>query len=64
MPSHPVLPDFASTFELLRRELACPACFGALQFAEGHLVCVQCQSRYPIADGIPVLIAGAVPKSD
>jgi len=37
----------------------CPLCHGALR-SEGdgaRLICVQCGKRYPVEDGIPVLLA-------
>jgi hypothetical protein len=42
--------------------LACPACYGDLRLETSgldatRLVCVECPRRYPIVDGIPVLIA-------
>lgn len=37
-------------------DLACPVCFGALQFSESAVVCVGCGRQYPVVDGIPVLI--------
>jgi uncharacterized protein YbaR (Trm112 family) len=37
-------------------QLACPACFGALQVNAAHLICTVCSRAYPIIDGIPVLI--------
>jgi uncharacterized protein YbaR (Trm112 family) len=43
-------------------QLACPACLGGL-FVEGdRLVCAVCGRGYPIADGIPVLIARSEAK--
>jgi len=37
--------------------LACPVCHGNL-IAEGNQICcIQCQRRYPIQDGIPILLA-------
>ena len=38
-------------------ELACPACRSHLQLEGERLACVACGRRYPIVDGIPVLIA-------
>ncbi len=35
--------------------LACPACHGQLR-QEGGLVCTSCGLRYPVRDGIPVLL--------
>lgn len=36
--------------------LACPACHGTLTQHENRLICQNCQRRYPIEDGIPVLL--------
>jgi hypothetical protein len=38
-------------------DLACPACHAALRAAGSFLVCEGCGRRYPVVDGIPVLIA-------
>lgn len=37
--------------------LACPACHGDLRLEAGQLGCEACGRRYPVVDGIPVLIA-------
>jgi uncharacterized protein YbaR (Trm112 family) len=37
-------------------QLACPACYGELRAEASHLVCIACDRRYPIVDGIPALI--------
>lgn len=37
--------------------LACPACHGDLRLDGGRLVCGGCGRSFPVADGIPVLIA-------
>jgi uncharacterized protein YbaR (Trm112 family) len=37
--------------------LACPACHGDLRMEGERLVCEGCGRRYPVVDGIPVLIA-------
>jgi uncharacterized protein YbaR (Trm112 family) len=39
------------------RDLACPVCLGVLHAADFFLVCAGCGRRYPVVDGIPVLIA-------
>jgi uncharacterized protein YbaR (Trm112 family) len=39
--------------------LACPACHGTLTQEENELVCTACARRYPIRDGIPVLLVDA-----
>jgi hypothetical protein len=36
--------------------VVCPACWGELSADAGALVCVGCGLRYPLVDGIPVLI--------
>lgn len=37
--------------------LACPACRGDLRAETERLACCGCGRRYPVVDGIPVLIA-------
>jgi uncharacterized protein len=44
--------------------LACPKCKGELEFKpeEPSLVCPTCRLRYPVRDGIPImLVAEATP---
>ena len=36
--------------------LACPACQGAIRLESDRLVCGRCARRYPIRDGIPILL--------
>ena len=36
--------------------LACPACKTEVKLEGDRLVCVQCGRRYPIRDGIPVML--------
>lgn len=36
--------------------LACPACKAPVEQAGDRLVCVRCGRRYPIRDGIPVML--------
>ena len=38
-------------------DLACPVCYGRLWFEAATVVCSGCGRTYPVADGIPVLIA-------
>jgi uncharacterized protein YbaR (Trm112 family) len=40
------------------RWLVCPVCHGQLQLAGEAIRCVGCQRRYPLVDGLPVLLAG------
>ncbi len=37
--------------------LACPVCHAALALQEATIVGLGCDRRYPIVDGLPVLIA-------
>lgn len=36
--------------------LACPKCKGRLELRDEYLICQPCGLRYPIRDGIPVLL--------
>ena len=36
--------------------LACPACKTEVKLQQDRLVCVKCARRYPIRDGIPVML--------
>jgi uncharacterized protein YbaR (Trm112 family) len=38
--------------------LVCPRCKGALEYRESEpsLVCVHCALRYPVREGIPVML--------
>ena len=42
--------------------LACPACRGELSEVEGGLVCPCCALRFPVCDGIPVLLLDAAER--
>ena len=44
------------------RVLACPACRGALSEAGDHLLCPACSLRFPVRDGIPVLLLSEAEK--
>ena len=46
--------------------IVCPVCHSALLLhAPTHIDCTGCSRRYPIVDGLPVLIpARATPQSD
>jgi uncharacterized protein YbaR (Trm112 family) len=37
--------------------LVCPVCHGSLALAASHIDCTSCARRYPIVDGLPVLLA-------
>ena len=36
--------------------LACPACKGDVKLSDNKIVCVKCGRRYPIKDGIPIML--------
>ena len=36
--------------------LACPACKAEVREEADRLVCVSCGKRYPVRDGIPVML--------
>jgi len=43
--------------------LACPVCFGALAVTAERATCAACGRVFPVADGIPVLIAERAEKT-
>jgi uncharacterized protein len=61
----PAEPKKNLTFDAsILNQLACPACMGELRLVDDKLVCDACSRRYPIVDGIPVLIAGREKKKE
>jgi uncharacterized protein YbaR (Trm112 family) len=36
--------------------LACPACRAGVREVENEIVCMGCGRRYPVQDGIPVML--------
>jgi uncharacterized protein YbaR (Trm112 family) len=36
--------------------LACPACKGDVTLSEGKIVCSKCGRKYPVKDGIPIML--------
>jgi uncharacterized protein YbaR (Trm112 family) len=36
--------------------LACPACKADVELKENKIVCKKCNKKYPIRDGIPVML--------
>lgn len=36
--------------------LACPICKKEVQLEQESLVCATCRKRYPIKDGIPIML--------
>jgi uncharacterized protein YbaR (Trm112 family) len=37
--------------------LVCPVCFGRLRLVGETVECLGCRRRYPVVDGLPVLLA-------
>jgi len=42
--------------EKLLALLACPACQGDVELKDEKIICKRCHRKYPIVDGIPVLL--------
>jgi uncharacterized protein len=36
--------------------LACPACRGDVKLEKDKIVCIKCGKKYPVKDGIPVML--------
>ena len=46
------------------RWLVCPVCHGPLQLAAETIGCTACGRRYPLVDGLPVLLANRALRND
>lgn len=42
--------------------LACPACKGDVEQQDEKIVCAQCGRKYPIKDGIPIMLVDEAQK--
>jgi len=42
--------------------LACPACQGDVFLKDGKVVCAQCSRKYPVKEGIPVMLVDEAEK--
>ncbi len=36
--------------------LACPICKGEVKQKDDWIICLKCRKKYPISDGIPVML--------
>lgn len=43
--------------------LACPACKGDVDLEEDKIVCAQCGLKYPVRDGIPIMLVDEAEKN-
>lgn len=49
--------------EALMRILACPACRGDVAQEGSKIVCSKCGRKYPIKDGIPIMLTDEAENS-
>ena len=42
--------------------LACPACKADVKLKDEKIICTQCGNKYPIRDGIPVMLIDEAEK--
>ena len=42
--------------------LACPACKGDVEQRNEKIVCIQCGRKYPIKDGVPIMLVDEAQK--
>lgn len=42
--------------------LACPACKGDVESKENKILCLQCGRKYPIKNGIPIMLIDQAEK--
>jgi uncharacterized protein YbaR (Trm112 family) len=43
--------------EELLKILACPVCKSGIELKEEKIVCVKCGRKYPVREGIPIMLA-------
>ncbi len=48
----------------LLKILACPACKVSVRLEGQYLVCDKCRRRYPVRDGIPIMLIDEAELSD
>ena len=44
--------------------LACPVCKASVKLDADEIVCTKCGRRYPVREGIPVMLAGEARMPD
>ena len=44
--------------------LACPACRAEVRLEDPFIVCTSCGLRYPVRDGIPILLVDEAVRPD
>ena len=42
--------------------LACPACKADVRLENGKIVCVKCGRKYPVREGIPIMLVDEAEK--
>jgi uncharacterized protein YbaR (Trm112 family) len=53
----PKISDPDSSLDSGLRWLVCPVCRAELRVEDGAIGCLGCRRRYPVVDGIPILLA-------
>ncbi|HEY2036612.1 MAG TPA: Trm112 family protein [Steroidobacteraceae bacterium] len=46
------------------RWVVCPVCHGPLELSGEQIACLGCRRRYPVVDGLPVLLADRALSGD
>jgi uncharacterized protein YbaR (Trm112 family) len=57
LPRRRGVPEGFSMDEKLLEILVCPLCKASVRLESERLVCGDCGRRYPVRDGIPIMIA-------
>ena len=50
--------------EELMKILACPACKADVVLKENKIVCTKCRLKYPVKDGIPIMLVEEAEKEN
>jgi len=62
-PPRPVI-NVGQIDQTLLEILACPVCHSAIRQEGDWLVCDECRLKYPVRDGLPVMLPEEAVKSD